>query len=277
MKNNLTLAYSTCPNDTFMFYAMAHGRIDTGGIEYAITLKDVEQLNRDAQRNTFDISKLSFAAIGHLCGRYRLLKTGAALGSGCGPLIVARPGFDLSRLATATIAVPGMHTTAYLLLGLFLSQKPDAIPMTFDEIMPAVSEGRFDAGVIIHEGRFTFQNYGLVELLDLGAWWEQTTHCPIPLGGIAVKSDMPMQTAQKVEDAIGQSIAYAYAHPSEADHYVRAHAQELSDDVIHRHIELYVNPFSLGLGNAGQKAVETLFTMAREKQLLPGCDHPVFI
>lgn len=276
MKKNLSLAYSTCPNDTFMFFALAHGRIDTGGIEYVITLKDVEQLNRDAQDNTFDVSKLSFAAIGHLCGRYRLLKTGAALGTGCGPLVVARPGFDLSNLSSSAIAVPGMHTTAYLLLGLYLAQKPEVVPMTFDEIMPAVSEGRFDVGVIIHEGRFTFQNYGLIELLDLGAWWEQTTHCPIPLGGIAVKSDMPAQTAKHVEEAIGRSIDYAYAHPAEADEYVRMHAQELSDDVIHRHIELYVNSFSLGLGNAGQKAVETLFDMARGKKLLPDCGHSVF-
>ena len=277
MKKKLTLAYSPCPNDTFMFYALAHGYIDTAGLEYEISLKDVERLNRDAQHNTFDISKLSFAAIGHLCGRYRLLKTGAALGNGCGPLVVARPGFDLSRLGTSTIAVPGLQTTACLLLGLYLPEMPDVVPMTFDEIMPAVSAGRFDAGVIIHEGRFTFQNHGLIELLDLGAWWEQRTGCPIPLGGIAVRNDLSVQTAQKVETAIGQSIAYARAHPKAADAYIRTHAQELSDDVVHRHIALYVNSYSLGLGAAGQKAVETLFGMAREKHLMPACDQPVFI
>ena len=275
MDKKLTLAYSTCPNDTFMFYALAHGRIDNAGLEYAITLKDVERLNRDAQNDVFDVSKLSFAAIGHLCGRYRLLKTGAALGNGCGPLVVSRPGSDLSQLSSSAIAVPGLHTTAYLLLGLYLPETPRVVPMTFDEIMPAVSDGRFDFGVIIHEGRFTFQNYGLVELLDLGAWWEQTTHCPIPLGGIAVRSDMPEQTARQVETAIGQSIAYAYAHPLEADAYIRMHAKELSGDVIQRHIDLYVNSYSLGLGDIGINAVETLFEMARKKHLIPACDHPI--
>ncbi len=277
MKNRLSLGYSTCPNDTYIFHALAHNHIDTGDLKFDIRLADVEQLNQWAQRDLLDISKLSIAAVGHLGGRYRLLSSGAALGNGCGPLIIARPGTGLSKIADAAIAVPGMFTTAHMLLGLYMKKPPIATPMVFDEIMPAVGDGRYDYGVIIHEGRFTYENYGLNCLLDLGQWWEQTTGMPIPLGGIAVRNDLEPQTAKQVETAVRDSILYARIHPEAAHEYIRGHAREMADDVIRQHIGLYVNDYSLDLGDTGRKAIETLLDLARKHRLIGGSTHPRFI
>ena len=266
-KTKITLGYSPCPNDTFIFYALANKKIDTMGISYEITIADVEQLNSSAMNGRLDVSKLSFAALARLTGKYRLLNAGAALGNGCGPLIVARPGFDPNYLKNARFAIPGRYTTAALLLTLFLKSGPNAVSMPFDKIMPAVSSGEYDAGVIIHEGRFTFQNYGLIEVLDLGKWWEDTTGLPIPLGGIAARSEIDLDTAGRIEETIRSSLLYARAHPGRAMGYIKAHAQELSDDVIARHIDLYVNNYSIDMGETGAKAVSVLFEMAGQNFL----------
>jgi len=272
----LSLAYSPCPNDTYIFYALAHRKIDLGDLNFDITLNDVEHLNQAARNGSVDVSKLSFAAIGHLTYDYGLLRTGAALGRGCGPLIVARPGTDLSLIHRSRIAIPGEWTTANLLLGLFMEQKPNATAMRFDDIMPAVSDCRYDFGVIIHEGRFTYQNYGLECLVDLGQWWEAKTGLPIPLGGIAVRRNLPETVIRRVETAIGQSIAYARCHPQEADAYIKAHAQELTESVIHQHVGLYVNDFSTDIGDQGESAIAALFDIAREKGILPKSRQPLF-
>jgi 1,4-dihydroxy-6-naphthoate synthase len=272
----LSLAYSPCPNDTYIFYALAHRKIDLGNLNFDISLNDVEHLNQAARNGAVDVSKLSFAAIGHLMEKYGLLRTGAALGRGCGPLIVARRGTTLSSIGRSNIAIPGLWTTANLLLGLFMDQPPNATAMRFDDIMPAVSEGRYDFGVIIHEGRFTYQNYGLECLVDLGQWWEAKTGLPIPLGGIAARRDLPGSFIREVETAIGQSIAYARRHPQEADAYIKAHAQELTDSVIHQHIELYVNDFSIDIGDQGEAAIAALFDIARKKGILPKSHQPLF-
>jgi len=269
MTQTLSLGYSTCPNDTFLFHALAHGKIDCRGLAFEICLADVEQLNRYAEVGRLDVTKLSFAAMGHLRERYALLGSGSALGRGCGPLVVAKPGFDPSRLGRTPIAVPGMRTTAAMLLGLYLSGTPACIPMNFDRIMPAVSRGEYEAGVIIHEGRFTFQDYGLVQLVDLGRWWEEDTGLPIPLGGIAVRRDLGPDIARCVEAAIRDSVAYAFDHPEESSTYVRAHAQEMAPDVIRQHIALYVNPFTLDLGEDGLAAVDALFRRGEAAGLLP--------
>jgi 1,4-dihydroxy-6-naphthoate synthase len=274
MNNALSLAYSPCPNDTYIFYALAHQKIDLEGLQFGISLHDVEHLNQAAQKKTFDVSKLSFGAIGHLLETYRLLNAGAAIGRGCGPLIVARKGSDLSHLSKSKIAVPGLWTTAFLLLSFFMKDLPDAYPLTFDRIMPAIQTGEYDFGVIIHEGRFTYENYGLICLQDLGEWWEAETSLPIPLGGIAIRRDIPKEIAQKVEGAIRQSIRYAFQHPDEADNYIRSHAQEMSENVIHQHIDLYVNEFSIDLKEEGKIAIETLFSRAREKGIIHA-DRPV--
>lgn len=265
----LTLGYSTCPNDTFLFHALAHRRIDMGDLRFDITLADVETLNRDAERSLLDVTKLSFAALGHLRDRYGLLRSGAALGRGCGPLVVARPGFDPGRLGRTPIAVPGLRTTAHLLLGLYLGETPPAVPMTFDLVMPAVLRGEFEAGVIIHEGRFTYENQGLEKVVDLGEWWEAETGLPLPLGGIAIRRDLGPQVARAVEKAIRESVIHAFAHPSDSAEYVRTHAMELSDEVTRRHIDLYVNEFTRDLGPQGERAVAALLDGAVARGLMP--------
>ena len=274
--NNLTLGYSTCPNDTFIFYALAHNLIERRDLQFKIELADVETLNRQARAGVFDISKLSFAAIGHLLDTYRVLRSGSAIGRGCGPLVVARPGFNLNQIDSKKIAVPGMWTTACMLLGLYLSRKPDVIPMLFDLIMPAVERGDLDFGVIIHEGRFTYKNYGLICLLDLGKWWEEKTSLPIPLGGIAIRRDIAPETARSVETAIRESTLYGFTHRTETESYIKKYAREMSSAVIRRHIDLYVNDFTIEIGEQGKEAVETLFEMARNRGILPESKKPVF-
>jgi 1,4-dihydroxy-6-naphthoate synthase len=273
----LSLAYSPCPNDTYMFYALARHKISAGALQFDISLHDVEYLNQAAKNNRFDVTKLSIAAVGHLLDRYVLLNAGAALGRGCGPLIVARNGVGLFHLEKNRIAVPGLWTTAHLLLSLFMENPPDAVPMCFDQIMPSIQAGDFDCGVIIHEGRFTYEKYGLTCLLDLGQWWESKTSLPIPLGGIAIRRDMPLEIARTAETAIRESIHYARQHPHEADAYIRFHAQEMSCDVIRQHIGLYVNDFSLDLGAQGVAAIETLFAMARAKRILQDSDMQIVL
>ena len=270
------MGYSTCPNDAFIFHAMTHGLVDCGSLRFEPTLKDVETLNQEARSQTLDVTKLSFAAIGQFQETYGLLRSGAALGRGCGPLIVARSGNDLSGLHASTVAVPGLWTTAYLLLGLYLSGHPKAVPMTFDRVMPAVAKSDFDYGVIIHEGRFTFESYGLVDLLDLGQWWEDETGLPIPLGGIAIRRELGPLTAEKVETIIRESVLYAFDHPEASRSHVKTHAQEMADDVIDQHITLYVNDDSVSIGEEGAAAIEMLFERGRESRVIPESGKPLF-
>jgi len=276
MREPLSLGYSTCPNDTFIFYALSHGRINLRGLSYRITLADVEALNQQAAVGALDITKLSYAAIGHLLGTYALLPCGGALGRGCGPLLVARPGVDPDRISRVPVAVPGAWTTACLLLKLFCADPVETVPMRFDQIMPAVQSGRFDVGLIIHEGRFTYPAYGLTCLMDLGQWWETQTGLPIPLGGIAVRRDLPGEAVRKIADSLRDSIRYARMNPTDADASVRDHAQEMAPDVIARHIALYVNEFTLDVGEEGRLAVETLFRRAAEKGWMAPVSSPIF-
>lgn len=265
----LSLGYSTCPNDTLVFYALAHERVDTGDLAFDIELADVEQLNQKARRGLLDVSKLSFAALGNLLDRYVLLRSGAALGRGCGPLIVARPGIDLKALLNRPVAVPGMWTTAAMLLGLYADSSPDLVPMGFEKIMPAIQRGEFDVGVIIHEGRFTFRDHGLECLLDLGEWWEAKTSMPIPLGCIAVKRSLSPETIGRIERSIRESVQFGLANREEAMTYIAPHAQEMASDVIDQHIDLYVNQFTVDLGEEGARAVQMLFDLAERKGMLP--------
>jgi 1,4-dihydroxy-6-naphthoate synthase len=277
MTTPLSLAYSTCPNDTFAFFGLASGQVTCQDISFQISLADVETLNQAARSRVYDVTKLSFAAMGNLRSNYWLLKSGAALGRGCGPLIVARSGCGIASLPDAAIAVPGMDTTACLLAGLYLGKPLRAFPMTFDRIMPEVSKGNFDYGVIIHEGRFTYPEYGLVSILDLGLWWERQTGLPVPLGCIAAAKNLEPDVVKKVEQAISDSIAFAFAHPDQTMPYVRAHAQEMAPAVIQQHIDLYVNEFSLGIGPEGVRAIETLFAMAEAGGIIPPDSGPLFL
>jgi 1,4-dihydroxy-6-naphthoate synthase len=273
----LSLAFSPCPNDTYIFYALTHKKVVIDDLYFNAALHDVEYLNQAAKKNLFDVTKLSFGAIGHLIDRYVLLNAGAALGRGCGPLIVARKGVDLSRLVKKKIAVPGLWTTAYLLMSLCMKNPPEVVPMPFDQIMPAIQKGEYDGGVIIHEGRFTYADYGLTCLMDLGEWWEAETSLPIPLGGIAIRRDIPRQIAVQVEKSIRESILYANQNPHAADAYIQSHAQEISQEVIDRHIGLYVNEFSLDLGIQGRAAIEKLFSRAIAKGIMTPSGSDLFL
>jgi 1,4-dihydroxy-6-naphthoate synthase len=276
MIKTLSLGYSTCPNDTFIFHAMTHGFVADDLFRFQPVLEDVETLNQKARSRILDVTKLSFAAIGHLTKTYGLLRSGAALGRGCGPLVVARPGTDLSNIGRSKVAVPGSWTTANLLLGLYISRKPTISSMPFDQIMPAVAGGDVDYGVIIHEGRFTFESYGLATLLDLGQWWEDETGLPIPLGGIAIQRELGPVAGAAVESIIRESIRYAFDHPKASRDYVKSNAQEMADDVIDRHIGLYVNDDSVFIGQEGQSSIELLFRKARQAGMMPESDVSVF-
>jgi 1,4-dihydroxy-6-naphthoate synthase len=264
----LTLGYSSCPNDTFIFCAIAKGLIDPRGLQFDIQLQDVERLNQMAIEGKLDVTKISIAALPFCQERYQLLPCGGAMGRGCGPLLVARPGFALEDVNGARVAVPGRMTTAHLLFSLFLGTKPHVAPLSFEQIMPAVARGDFDCGVIIHEGRFTFHNYGLVELLDLGKWWEEKTGLPIPLGGIVLRRSLG-RLSGRIRSVIRQSVDFATGHPSATRAYVRQHAQEMEEAVTQDHIRLYVNPYTLDLGSEGQAAINRLLELGATSGLLP--------
>lgn len=265
----LTLGYSPCPNDTFIFYALAHGKIDTGDLRFKEMLEDVETLNRMAKRAKLDITKISFHAYGHLRETYRLLRSGAALGKGCGPLVVSKKYQHMEDLQGKKIAIPGRLTTAFLLLQLLdPSLKERVMVMPFHRIIDAVRNNEADAGLIIHESRFTYQAAGLRQVVDLGEWWEHETGLPIPLGGIIAKRKLGAALVKEIESDVRRSLEYAFAHKTEPKAYIKKHSQEISDSVIERHIDLYVNDYSLDIRDDGLRAVEELFRMSEEKGLI---------
>lgn len=277
MNAPLTLGFSPCPNDTFIFFALVHGRLAPGRVSFAPPLlADVETLNCWALAGRLDVSKLSFHALGHVLDRYVLLGAGAALGRGCGPLLVARPG-RLPDLAAARIAIPGAYTTAAMLLRLYLPEARRLQIMPFDRIMPAVARGEVDCGVIIHESRFTYREQGLSCLRDLGQWWEEETGLPIPLGCIVARRSLGAETARAVEEAIAASLRWARGHPDASLDYIRAHAQEMNEDVLQRHISLYVNDFSLAMGEEGRAAVAELLRRGREAGIFPAVENAPWI
>ncbi len=263
----LSLGFSPCPNDTFIFHAMTHGLVSGEGLAFAEPLlADVESLNVWALEGRLDVTKLSFHALGHVLDRYVLLDAGSALGRGCGPLLVSRHG-DQVDLAKATIAIPGRYTTAAMLLQLYAPCPVKTKVMVFDQIMAAVSRGEVDAGVIIHESRFTFQDHGLACIQDLGSWWEESTGHPIPLGGIAAKRSLGPEKIRQIEKTIADSVRYGFSHPHASQEYIRQHAQEMDAEVITNHIGLYVNAFSESLGDEGHSAVDFFLKLGREKGL----------
>lgn len=263
MNRELSLGFSPCPNDTFIFCGLAQGKIPLRHARFAAPmLEDVETLNSWAMQGRLDVTKLSFHALGHVLDRYTLLNSGAALGRGCGPLLItARAVGDPSSW---TIAIPGQLTTAALLLRLFLRQPCRTVVMRFDQIMEAVLSEKADAGVIIHESRFTYQARGLRCVQDLGAWWEEETGLPIPLGCIAARRSLSMEMIEEIEQAVEASIRWAQADPAACLPYIRQHAQELDEAVIAAHVGLYVNDFSLRLGKEGRAAAQELLKRGRE-------------
>jgi 1,4-dihydroxy-6-naphthoate synthase len=265
----LTLGYSPCPNDTFIFYALVHGRIDTGDLQFREILEDVESLNRMARNAELDVTKVSFHAFGYLREDYCLLRAGGALGKGCGPLVVARTDCGMQDLRGRKIAIPGSLTTAFLLLQLYEPEfRNNIIVMPFNQIINAVKTGDVDAGLIIHESRFTYQTAGLKKIIDLGEWWEETTSLPIPLGGIIARRKLGTEIIRKIDKYLRVSIEYAFSNRQEPQAYIKQHAQEPDDEVIKKHIDLYVNQFSLDLGDDGMHSVRELFRQAEEKGLI---------
>lgn len=269
MTRSIQFGFSPCPNDTFAFHALVHGLTPAPGFDIQPYMSDVEELNQKALSGELEMTKLSFHALGHVLDKYTLLNAGSALGRGCGPLLTARPGMSLEQAASGLVAVPGQYTTAQLLLTLFLGRPPQTKPMIFSEVMPAVARGEVDAGLIIHEGRFTYQEYGLESLVDLGQWWEQETGLPIPLGCIALRRDLGPDAAQVLTKALAASVSFAWKHPDQSQEYVAAHAQEMEPEVMRQHIELYVNDFTLDLGDEGRRAVDEVLRRGAEAGLLP--------
>lgn len=265
----LSLGFSPCPNDTFVFDALVHGRVATHGLAFRERLEDVETLNRLAADGALDVTKASYGAIPWLLDRYALLRSGGALGRGCGPLVVAREPLPMTALRGRRIAIPGARTTASLLLRLFDPALSHGEERVYSDIMPAVARGEVDAGLIIHESRFTYREHGLVRLLDLGEWWEGETGLPIPLGGILAKRELGATSLERLADAVRASVEHAFAHPQDSAGYVRQHAREMDPEVVRRHIDLYVNRFSVELGHEGEQAVATLFARGRAAGILP--------
>jgi 1,4-dihydroxy-6-naphthoate synthase len=278
---SLSLGYSPCPNDTFIFYALVKGKVDAGELRFKEVLLDVETLNEMALHSELDMTKVSYHAFGYLREHYCLLRSGSAIGRGCGPLIVSKEEYTTKDLQGKRIAIPGRLTTASLLLYLFTQdsgiQLSSVVEMPFHKIMDAVGRGDVDAGVIIHEGRFTYPSYGLKNVLDLGEWWEKDTGLPLPLGCILVKRSLGESLIKKIDAALRKSIEYAFNHRDEPKSYIKQHSQELEDDVIEQHITLYVNDYSLDIGEDGLSAVRELMRRAEERGIIKGssCDFMV--
>ncbi|HEY0871221.1 MAG TPA: 1,4-dihydroxy-6-naphthoate synthase [Acidothermaceae bacterium] len=263
----LSLAFSPCPNDTFAFYAWTHGLIpDAPPVD--ITFADVDVTNGAAERGELDVVKVSYAALPWLLDQYALLPSGGALGRGCGPLVLTAGRRDLRG---ASIVVPGERTTAYLLFRLWAANQGvgEISVLPFPQIMPAVRDGRFDAGLVIHEARFTYTDYGLTNVMDLGAWWEADTGLPIPLGAIIARRSLDTDVLARSARA---SVEHAFAHPSASASFVAAHASEMDPDVQARHIALYVNEFSVDLGDEGYAAIDALLKRAADAGLVPPVD-----
>lgn len=273
----LSIGFSPCPNDTYMFYPFMHGLLPSlEGILFDETIDDVETLNKLALRGTLDITKVSYAVLGHITDQYVLLKAGSALGHGCGPLLVTSPSAP-AALLDYPIAIPGEHTTAALLLQLYTNGCAKTITMPFHMIPGAVARGEVAGGVIIHESRFTYHQLGLISVQDLGIWWEETTQLPLPLGGIVAKRSLGKELLQRLEQSLTQSVIYSKNHPEDAQDYITHHAQEMDPTVCKAHISLYVNAFSESLGSTGEQAVTELLSRGREAGLIPSQRNPLFI
>ncbi|MEO0583806.1 MAG: 1,4-dihydroxy-6-naphthoate synthase [Bacteroidota bacterium] len=268
---NLTVAFSTCPNDTFMFQAMVKGQVNTEGFSFQPILKDIFHLNQMAQQEGADIIKVSYNTFGKLTDSYALLDSGSALGHNCGPLLISKNPFTVEELIKQDlpVAIPGKNTTANLLLGYYAPEITNKREYLFHEIMPAILREEVAAGVIIHENRFTYQQEGLKLIQDLGEYWESKTNLPIPLGAILAKKSLGKQTIDALSEILRFSIQFAFDHPDQVMDYVASYAQEMDEQVMRSHIDLYVNEYSLSLGKKGKEAVRALLQTGIDMGLYP--------
>lgn len=276
---HLSLGFSSCPNDTFIFDAMVHGKIDTEGLSFSVHMHDVEELNQMAFRNELDVTKLSYHAFAYLTDEYQLLDAGSALGFGVGPLLVVKKDSQALQKDKKEweVAIPGKFTTANFLLSIAYPEIKNKTELLFSEIEKGVLEGTFDAGLLIHENRFTYEQRGLQKVADLGEFWEKYAGAAIPLGGIVVKRNLPEDVKQKINRVLRNSVEYAFANPKASYVYVKAHAQEMEEEVMYKHINLYVNQFSVDLGEEGKRAIKTLFHMAKEKKIVEKMREDFFL
>ena len=265
---NFTLGFSPCPNDCFIFDALVHKKIDTQGIDFTLIMEDVEALNNRAFKADLDITKLSYHAFIYLTNTYNLLNSGSALGFNCGPLLIQDSKHKVQDFETAIIAIPGKYTTANFLLSLAYPKAKNKVELVFSDIENAVLTQKVDAGLIIHENRFTYQEKGLEKIIDLGEFWESLIQAPIPLGGIVVKKSIDHKLQQTIDNLIKQSVEFAFANPESSMPFVKENAQEMSEEVMKKHIALYVNDFSLNLGELGKNAIQLLFNKAKEVGLI---------
>ncbi|PRD48776.1 1,4-dihydroxy-6-naphthoate synthase [Sphingobacterium haloxyli] len=287
----LTLGFSPCPNDTFIFDALIHHKIDTGGLEFEVQYHDVETLNQKAFQGELDITKLSYHAFAYAVNDYELLDAGSALGSGVGPLLIAKDPTLAAGLKRALenkvelnasesglrIGIPGKYTTANFLLGLAFPSLRNKVELIFSDIEQSLLDGRIDLGLIIHENRFTYQARGLHKVVDLGDFWEQTTRSPIPLGGIVVKRDLAESLKLQINELVRESVQFAFKNPKSGLNYIRSHAQEMEEAVMYQHIELYVNEYSEHLGADGRRAIQQMFDKAQVLKLVPPLDKRLFL
>ncbi|HET8964342.1 MAG TPA: 1,4-dihydroxy-6-naphthoate synthase, partial [Chitinophagales bacterium] len=278
--NHLTIGFSPCPNDCFVFDAMVHGKIDTEGLKFNVLLEDVEALNQRAFKNELHVTKISYHAFIYLTEMYQLLDAGSALGNGCGPLLISKREEVKKKLekgAALKIAIPGKYTTANFLFSLAFPNQKSKVETLFSEIENDVLTEKADAGVIIHENRFTYEQKGLKKIVDLGEYWETLTRVPIPLGGIVIQKSLSQDLKQKVNRVLRKSVEFAFANPKASIDFVRKHAQEMSEEVMYKHIELYVNNYSIDLGKKGKQAVNLFIDKAVEIGLISKPAEQVYL
>jgi len=273
----LSLAFSTCPNDTFIFDALVHKKINTEGLDFDVILGDVEELNKLAFKGDVDITKLSYHAYAYISDNYKLLNSGSALGYKNGPLLISKHKIFPDELNDIKIAIPGKNTTANLLLSIAYPQAKNTKEYLFSDIEEVVLSGEVDAGLIIHENRFTYAEKGLNKIIDLGEFWEEKTKLPIPLGGIVVNRALSSEIQKKVDRVLKRSIEYAFANPKSAYNYIKQFAQEMDEEVMYNHIKLYVNDFTKDLGTEGKKAIETLYDIAKKEKVITGIAEDIFV
>ncbi len=273
----LTLGFSTCPNDTFIFDAMVHQKIDTEGLTFTPFLGDVEELNRKSFANELQISKLSFHAYAYCAENYAIMNSGAALGYKNGPLLISKKKIYPDEIKELKIAIPGKYTTANLLLSIAFPQINEKNEYLFSQIEDVILSNETDAGVIIHENRFTYEKRGLKKIIDLGEWWENETKMPIPLGCICVQRNLGKDIQLKINRVLKRSVEFALKNPKESIEYCKKYAQDMHDDIMMKHIRLYVNDFTVDLGEKGKQAINLLFNKAIECEVIPKINNSIFI
>ena len=275
--NKISLGFSTCPNDTFIFDAMVHHKIDTEGLEFEVILGDVEELNNKALNNELDVTKISYHAFSKISENYLLLDSGSALGYKNGPLLISKHKIYPDEVNDINIAIPGMNTTANLLLSIAFPKANNKKEYLFSDIEEAVLSNEVDAGLIIHENRFTYEKKGLKKIIDLGEYWEKETGLPIPLGGIAVNQNLDNDLQFKINRVLKRSVEFAFENPKSAYPYIKQYAQEMDEEVMYKHIELYVNDFTKDLGKDGREAIKVLYERAISLGVLPKMNKDIFL